>query len=444
MSVIDRTNCYCVIGAGGCGLVAAKNLLQAGLQVEVLERHADLGGNWNYALPCSHVYRSTHMISSKEFTQFPDFPMPEEFPDYPHHTQVLDYLRRYAREFGVDEVIAYEQPAQRVAPWHDGSAWDVTVAGGAARRYAGVIIANGHHWSPKWPEYAGEFSGTVMHSADYKTPEKLEGRRVLVVGGGNSGCDIAVEAAQNGARVFHSTRRGYYYIPKYILGAPADAAGDRLHKMRIPLWLRRTITRALLKVTVGDLTRFGVKRPDHKLFESHPVVNSLLLYYLQHGDIHPRQDIERLEGSRVRFVDGGVEEIDVIVYATGYNLEFPFIDRELLNWRDGRPRLYKHIFHPRFDNLFLAGMIQPDSGIFSLVYWQARAISLFLAAQHRNDQPTVEYLRRLKQDAGEEDFGAGIHYQPTAHHALEVEHWRYLHDLRRLNRKLKRTAGAVG
>src|SRR3954465_15281769 len=200
--VADRHGAVCVIGAGGSGLAAVKNLGQYGFDVDCYERETGIGGAWNWRHEHSPIYASTHLISSKPFTQFPDFPMPDDWPDYPHHSQLLGYFERYADHFGLREHIWFGTEVARVEPAGDRH-WEVTVRGsrgGQARtlRYAGVVMANGHNWSPRWPEYEGldGFRGHVLHASGYKEPAQLRGRKVLVVGGGNTGCDIAVEAAQ--------------------------------------------------------------------------------------------------------------------------------------------------------------------------------------------------------------------------------------------------------
>ncbi|HEX2202383.1 MAG TPA: NAD(P)-binding domain-containing protein [Longimicrobium sp.] len=433
MTATDRTARVCVVGAGSSGLAAAKNLAERGIDADVLEREDDLGGNWNYGKPYARVYRSTRMISSKPFTQFPDFPFPAEYPDYPHHAQVLAYLRAYAEHFGVAERIEYHTPVARIEP--AGDAWEVTTGAGETRRYGAVVVANGHNWSPKTPAYPGTFTGETMHSADYRTPHVFDGKRVLVVGGGNSGCDIVVEAAQHGARAFHSTRRGYWYMPKYILGRPSDQVGDTLLKLGVPLAVRRVIGSVSFRLLVGKPGKNGLPKPDHRLFETHPVVNSLLPYYVGHGDVAPKPDIASFEGRTVRFTDGTAEEVDLIVFATGYHIEFPFLDRAHLNWVDGRPRLFRNVFHPEGDTLFVAGLIQPDSGQFGLVHWQTRAVALFLDAARRGT-PAAEAFRRRKR-AWNEDLGHGIRYKASTRHYLEVEHWSYRNGLRKLCRQLQ-------
>lgn len=430
MALRDCSDRVCVIGAGSSGLAVARHLKDAGFAVDVLEREDDLGGNWNYGKPNARVYRSTHMITSKTCTQFPDFPMPRDFPDYPHHAQVLAYLRSYAEHFGLQELIEYRTPVERIVPHDDGRCWDVTTGHGDTRRYGALVIANGHNWSPKWPTYPGTFTGTKIHSAQYRTPDVLAGKRVLVVGGGNSGCDLAVESSQNAACTYHSTRRGYYYIPKYLFGRPSDKLGDKLHRICAPLWLRRLVTTAVLRWFVGAPEKFGLARPDHKLYETHPVHNSLLLYYVSHGDIIPKPEIARFDNDTVHFSDGTSADVDIIVFATGYNIVFPFIDKELLNWHDGRPRLYRNVFHPKYDNLFVAGLIQPDGGQFVIVHWQARALATFLKAQ-RDGDPAAERMRQLKGQPSE-DLGHGISYTDSTRHYLQIEHWGYRKGLEQL------------
>src|SRR5919204_1914903 len=330
---IDRTQRYCVIGAGAAGLTAAKNFLDHGFEVDVIEREDDVGGNWYYGKPNSSIYRSVHMISSKRYSQYPDFPMPERWPTYLNRELALEYLRSYARAFGLYDHISFNTTVEQVTPTTDESAWDVKLSTGEVRRYRGVIVANGHLWAPRIPRYPGEFSGTVLHSSEYKEPDVLRGRRALVVGAGNSGCDIAVESCLHAARTFHSTRRGYTFWPKFMLGQPSDHLYEIVLRLRLPLSVRRMLAHLGQWIFLPENPeRYGLQRPRHRMFEEHFLVNSTLLYHLGHGDIIAKPDIQRLDGTRVIFQDGTSEDIDVIVYGTGFHLNvFPFIDRKYLN-----------------------------------------------------------------------------------------------------------------
>ena len=420
-----------VIGAGAAGLAVARHLVPLGHEVELLEKEAEPGGVWNYARPQGRVYRSTHTISSRPLTEFPDFPMPAHYPDYPHHSQILEYLLGYAAHFGLSGRIRFHSEVTAVAPADAGrvdTGWTVETRDGARHRYDALVVANGHNHEPRRPKWAGQLAGTMLHSADYRTPDILVDRRVLVVGAGNSGCDIVVEAAQVGRSALLSMRRGYHYVPKYLLGRPADQINELALRLRVPLRTRRWIARQLLRLGPGQPDRVGLPEPDHALFESHPIVNSLLPYYVRHGRVRPVPDVAALEGDRVRFVDGETAPVDVLIAATGYRLTFPFIDRSLLNWRDGRPDLRLNVFHPGLDTLFVAGMFQTDSGVFGILHWQGLCIAHYLRALAAGGS-SMERARSRKRRM-EPDLAAGIRYRETARHLLEVEHASYLRALR--------------
>nr|NIL96181.1 NAD(P)-binding domain-containing protein [Planctomycetales bacterium]NIP67805.1 NAD(P)-binding domain-containing protein [Planctomycetales bacterium] len=418
--------------AGSSGLAVAKNLQAAGIPFQVLERNDDVGGIWYYGTPTSSVYDSARLISSKTLTQYPDYPMPASYPPYPGRVQAWQYLRNYAQHFQLYPHIRFHTIVQEARPVDGDAAWEITFADGQRCRYRGLVIANGHNWDPNRPGPAipGQFDGQLLHSAQYKTPDVLRDRRVLVVGGGNSGCDIAVEAAQAAAVTFHSTRRGYHYLPKFLLGRPIDQCGEALLRWRFPLWLRRAISRLAVRITLGPAGRVGLPDPDHRLFETHPIINSQLYYYLAHGQILPKPDLRQLCGPEVLFADGSRETVDVIVMATGFKISFPFIDQQYLNWDHDHPQLYLHIFHPHRENLFVAGMIQPDSGQWGLVDYQARLIARVIQLQEAGHPAADRFWRRARAD--QPDLSGGIRYLPSHRHLLEVEHFSYRERLQSL------------
>ena len=425
----DNEEKYCIIGAGPCGLAATKNFVQRGIACDCYDREDDVGGNWYFGRDSSRCYESAHLISSKRLTEYTDFPMPRDFPPYPSHRQALRYLRSYARHFDLYRHIKLQTSVERVE--RNGDGWDVFLSGEAEpKKYRGVVIANGHHWDPQQPEYPGEFDGQILHAGHYKTPDMFAGRRVLIVGAGNSGCDIAVEAAQHAEQTFHSLRRGYHFLPKFLFGKPIDVCGERLHRLHLPLWLRRWITRWTVWMSQGSPQRFGLPAADHKLFETHPIVNSQLLYWAGHGEICFKGNVERLDGDGVCFADGSHETVDLIVLATGYKLSFPFIDDRHLAKQDGRPRLFLNAFHPEYDDLFVAGLIQPDSGIWGLADLQSQLIASFIIAA-RTGHPAADWFRRIKS-AGSDQLGHGIHYINSPRHSIEVEHYSYRRRLEKL------------
>lgn len=437
MSAVGRVatdNTYAIIGAGPAGLATAKTFRQHGLAVEIFEREDDVGGNWYFGRPASSVCHSTHMISSKRMSQFADFSMPKEYPPYPNHRQALAYLRDYARHFGLYDVTRFQTTVERVelASPANGNAerWRIRFAGGEEREFAGVVIASGHHHDPLWPEFKGEFSGQIMHAKDYKTPEQIRGKRVLVIGGGNSGCDLAVEAAAHGSAAFLSLRRGYHFLPKFLFGGPLDAGGELFQKWRVPVWLQQRITAWLVSIAVGRPERYGLPKPDHRLFETHPIVNSQLLYAVGHGHVQVRPAVESLAGNKVRFTDGREEKIDVVVCATGYKTTFPFVDSSLLMTADGGPGLFLNAFHPEHDRLFVAGLIQPNGAIWPLVDWQAKLMTAFIRTQ-TNDAAKADWFRNLKS-RGHDDLGGGLHYDRSPRHRLEVEFFAYRERLKKL------------
>lgn len=437
MVPMETSEKYCILGAGASGLAVAKTFAQQGIPFDAFEGEDDVGGNWYYGRQSSSVYASCHLISSKRMTEYTDFPMPKSYPPYPSHRQALDYLRSYARHFDLYPRITFRSRitrAEPVQPVEARSPWRVTLATGETHIYRGLVVASGHHWDPLWPDIPGSFTGEMFHAHDYKTPDRLRGKRVLVIGAGNSGCDIAVQAGQNAAAAYLSLRRGYHFLPKFVLGGPLDAGGELLHLWRLPLWLRRAITSFLVRIAAGPPQRYGLPQPDHKLLETHPIVNSQLLYHIGHGTIGVRLGVAEFLGDRVRFTDGREDQIDVVICATGYKVSFPFLDPSLVLRENGQPGLYLNAFHPQYDNFFVCGLIQPNSGLWVLADWQARLIAAFIQAQSQ-DARQADWFRRLKAQSSSDTSG-GIRYVGSDRHKLEVEYYVYRELLKKLVRKL--------
>ncbi|MFG1792766.1 flavin-containing monooxygenase [Nocardia sp. NPDC049149] len=438
----DRSDRYCVIGAGAAGLTAAKNLLEYGIAVDVIERASDVGGTWNPGCPTSAAYPSIHLITSKPFIRYTDFPIPDDYPTYLGQRHIMSYLRSYADHFGVREHIEFDSSVESVDRVDGGPEWIVrvrTADGVSERRYGGLVIANGHNWSPRQPELPGVFHGLTMHSADYKGQDVLRGKRVLVVGAGTSGCDIAVESCQSAAQTFLSVRRGNYIWPKYMFGIPTDAYYELVLKFHMPRPLVRAMGKPLLRLnSPGNPLRFGLPRPEHKLLEEHFVMNSTLLYHLGHGEIGVKPDIVELCGDRVRFADGSTEQIDVIVYATGYRqAEFPFIDRKHLNWSDGPiPELHLHAFHPEYDNLFVIGYVQISTGTWPIMDYQSQIMARYLHLLKTDPRRAARFRAAKANPVHGPELNGGIDFYRSERHWLQVEHVSYRKRLRKLAKQL--------
>ncbi len=418
-------NRACIIGAGASGLVAAKTLHERGLPFDCFEKGSDVGGLWRYDNDngMSSIYRSLHVNTSRGRMDFSDFPMPDGFPDFPHHTEVLAYFEAYVDHFGFRDRITFRTEVVRVAD-NDKGSFDVTVRGietgeTETRTYGAVLVANGHHWDPHLPTFPGTFDGLAMHSHDYRTPDVLSGKRVLVVGVGNSGCDIVCEAARVAERAYLSTRRGAHVTPKYLLGRPLDSFVSPV-TARLPYRLQNLTASVLLFLTRGRQSWYGFPTPDEPYGALHPTVSSDLLNLVGHGKIDVRPNVERLAGGRVRFTDGSEAAVDVIVYATGYNLSFPFFDDGFLTPEANHLPLFLHVAPPDVPNLYFIGLVQPVGALMPLAEVQARWVADVLGG--RAGLPTPEAMRDAIRKREKRDRKRYVH---SRRHTIEVDFYPY-------------------
>lgn len=427
---------FALIGAGPAGLAGARNLQRMNIPFDGFEAYSDVGGLWDIANPRSTMYESAHLISSKKMTEFKEFPMAEHVPDYPAHTHLREYFRGFAEHFKLRQYYRFNTAATRIAPHEHG--WSVTLHAGETQNYRGVIIANGTLSEPNVPQFQGKFTGELLHSAQYKSATLFAGKRVLIVGAGNSGCDIAVDAVHHARSVAMSVRRGYHFVPKYVLGRPADSLGGLF---KLPAWLKQKIDGTLLKLFLGGPQRHGFPAPDHKLYESHPIVNSLVLYHLGHGDIAVKPDISHFEGKHVCFVDGSRAEYDLVLLATGYKLHYPFIDKEHLHWNGAAPQLYLNAFHPTRDDLFVLGMIEAAGIGWQGRYEQAELVARFIHAAQSNSR-AAERFRQTKR-APLPNMSGGFHYLKVERMAYYVHKDSYLALLRRHLKDFRKEQSAL-
>ena len=392
-----------IIGAGPAGLCAGRWLRAHGIAFEILERQQDVGGIWDITAPGSPVYESAHFISSKTLSGFRDFPMPDDYPDYPSHRQVLRYLRAYADRHGLRARVRFGASVASMSPSQ--GRWQLELQGGEQRTYSDVIVATGLQWTPKQPQLPGHFLGEILHSARYKSSERLRGKRVLVVGAGNSGCDIAVDAGNVAHTAFLSLRRGYWFVPKHIFGMPADVFGHS--GPQLPGWAEQRLFEPLLRLLVGDVTKLGLPRPDHRLFETHPVLNSQILHSLSHGDVRVKPDVSGAEDKRILFADGSTEEIDLLIFATGYERKIPVLPRELLAEGDTSP-LFLNVFHKRHPGLMVVGFFETDAGCYPLIDLQSELVANVLKKKRESPERLKPFTSRMQGKPP--DFSGGVRF----------------------------------
>lgn len=421
------TKRFCIIGAGSSGIAVAKALKQKGLAFDCFEKGSDIGGNWRYNNDngVSAAYRSLHIDTSRKNLQYPDFPTPEDLPDFPSHWQVMDYLDAYAEKFGIRPHIRFRTSVTKVEP--AGDDWSVTLDSGETMTYSAVIVANGHLWDTRLPDFPGRFDGIQIHSHAYKTAEPFDDKRVLVVGIGNSAVDIAVDLCRRARSVHLSTRRGAWIMPKYILGIPTDRWGAFFsRKLKLPTPLARMIVNKLMYLTVGDQRRYGMPRPPHPMWREHATISQELLPYIGHGWIKVKPNVAKLDGSRVSFTDGSSEDFDAIIYATGYKTSFPFLDPAIFQVRDNEaPPLYRRMLALERPGLYFAGLVQPIGATIPLVEIQARWLAGVLAGEIA--LPSRDAMRAELRDHWR---GVKRRYVDSARYTLEVDYREYATQMR--------------
>ena len=406
---LDRTSAVCIIGAGPAGLATARALRARGLDYDQFERHDDVGGIWDIDAPGSPMYEAAHFISSKTMSGFAGHPMSDDFPDYPSHRQVLSYLRSFADAYNLRDTITFNASIDSVTKLDDGT-WQVVREDGKAARYRAVVCCSGTQWVPNMPQVPGSFNGEVLHSSEYRDLDQIRGKRVLVIGGGNSACDIVVDAGRSATRAVISMRRGYWFVPKHVFGVPSDVFADSGPKL--PTWLEQRVFGLLLNLLYGKPQRLGLQKPDHKLFETHPVLNSNLFLSLQHGDVTARPGIITTAGSTVTFVDGTSEDFDLIIYATGYLHTIPYARQYFPS--DQLPDLYLTTFSREHAGLFGVGYLETNSGAYRHFDASAQMIASHLDDQDKRPDRARQFAALVANDRP--DLSGGITFDKSPRH----------------------------
>ncbi len=440
----------CIIGAGSSGIAAAQVLHARGIPFDCFEIGSAIGGNWRYRNDngMSSAYRSLHINTSRQMMQYRAYPMPDHLPEYPSHWQVAQYFDDYVDHFGFRDRITFRTEVVKVVPL--GNRYAVTVRGRNAhgepndpetREYEHVIVANGHHWDARWPEPsfpgAESFPGDQIHAHYYKTPDVLVGKRVLVLGIGNSACDIAVESSRVADQTYLAMRRGAHIVPKFILGVPTDHLTDS-PIVRMPLKVQQLSMAAMLRLARGRVTDYGLPKPDHAVLHAHPTVSDDLLTRLGHGDITVKPNIDRFEGSKVFFEDGSAADVDTVVYCTGYKVTFPFLDETVVGTADNHIDLYRRVVDPEHPGLHFLGLVQPIGAIMPLAEAQAEWVADLVEGV--GQLPSYDEMR---VQIRKYDEAIRRRYVASKRHTIEVDFRAYLLEVERERRAARDRAAGV-
>jgi hypothetical protein len=427
----------CVIGAGSSGIAASKQLHHAGIPFDCFEKASEVGGLWNFGHDAGHnaAYKSLHINTSKQIMEFSDYPMPDDYPDYPSHYEIADYFADYIEHFGFGDNIHLNTAVEHAGLGDDGI-WTIRLAGGEQRNYDALIVANGHHWNPRWPEpaFPGTFNGVEMHSHDYVDQTDFAGKNVVVLGMGNSAMDIAVETSTVAKNVYLAARTGVHIIPKYAFGKPFDHFEPPI---TLPWPVKQKIFEATVKASIGNIENYGLPKPAQKLGEAHPTVSSDIVSKVGHGFVKMKPNIASLEGDQIKFTDGTSVDADIVVYCTGYKVTFPFFDENFLAAPDNDLPLYQRVIKPGVDNMFFVGLLQPLGAIMPLAEVQSKWICEYLKGNSPLP-PLPEMQKRLQRDR-EKMFKR---YTKSKRHTMQVDFREYREGIKHeIKDGAKRAAG---
>ena len=425
----------CVIGAGPAGLAAAKALADRDISFDWFEKGSMVGGLWRIDNDNggAAAYQTLHLNSSRPLTQYPSFPMPADWPDYPSHQLMARYFQDFADHFGLTGRVTFNSPVEKVEPLPGpgrpgDSGWSVTTPNGTGS-YRQVIVGNGHHSEPRVPDLPGKFTGESFHAHDYLEPEVFEDRDVLVIGVGNSGMDIACDATKLAKSVTVVTRHGVHVLPKYAFGRPIDQFGSPLNAY-LPFPVERRVYEVIQRFSTGAPQDRGLPEPDHRLLSAHPTVSSEFCDRVGHGDIAMKPDIDRLDGRTVHFVDGTSADVDLLVYATGYRVALPFLDTDIYDPADNEMPLYQRVLTPDLPGLFFIGYVQTVGSNIPLAEMQSEWIGDLItgACVLPTESEIADWIAA-------DQAAMARRYVRSTRHTMQVDFWRYAHALRNCRKR---------
>lgn len=431
-----------VIGAGAAGLCSAKYMTAAGFDVTIFEIGSQIGGMWTYMNDngLSNAYRTLHINTSRNVTRFHDLDFDADVQAFPDHADMHRYLVKYAEHFDLTKLIRFNAPVRRIEPAFDpgageAPAWRIATDAGA-ETFDAVMVATGHLSEPRHVAmFRDDFAGEYLHSFYYRKPEDFVGKRVCVIGVGNSACDIASDVCVTSAQTVLVARSTPVILPKLMFGRPFTDITRKIQRSWIPAAIRKRATGLLAWIAHGDLTKLGFRpRTPEKL---HVTSNGTIVNDIAYNRVRLKQDVERIEGRRLWFNDGTSEEFDALIAATGYKVALPFMADGVIagDPENNRLDLYKRIVPPGWPGLYMMGFFNTDTALNMVFEHQARWVRDIELGAAR--PPSAEAMRA--DVAAKRDWVAA-NFKGTPRHGLEEEHVPYLGELKRSNKAMRRAA----
>ncbi|MFE7604166.1 flavin-containing monooxygenase [Brachybacterium paraconglomeratum] len=396
-----------IIGAGPAGLAAAASLKALEVPFDIVDHADHVGGIWDPEREDSPIWPTMEMISSREQTQYEDLLQPASFPEFLTPAHMAKYLRAYASRHGITDHFRPRTAVRAARPFGEG-VWEVELSTGEIGIYRAVISAHGISQRPHRPDWAADVPGTVqvVHSSEWTGADGLEGRRVLVVGSGQSAADIAVDAARRALEVRWSMRTGHWVVPRRIAGIPGDVASAREPAMLGGLNAR--IAETVVRRTVGDPVEAGLPRPAQPLLEDRVIVSDDLLQRVREGRITPAGEVQGVDAEGVVTHARGRDAFgtdtyraDLIVLATGYETGADHLPEDLVpRTASGESDLFLGAFARGRDDLVILGQQRVSGGVLPLLVEQADIAAYMLAAtRDGGTSPALEQFRRVRGGA---------------------------------------------
>lgn len=417
-----------IVGAGASGLCTARYFKEAGFDVSVFEIGTQVGGLWCFGNDngLSSAYTTLHINTAKTLTNFSDFPFPPETQLFPDHRDMHAYFERFVDHFGLRRLIRFKSRVINIHPNFESGAkrdkWIVETDSANGGAFDAVIVASGHLSKPRHDAMLSAFEGQYLHSHYYKSPEPFVGKRVCIVGAGNSGCDIASDLATVTPRTVLVARSGAQIAPKLLFGIPFTDVTMHLTHPLIPEVVVRLLTKAIIRVVHGPMERLGFKPLKGR---AHALSNATIVQHIAYRRVQVKHDVMKVDGTRIVFSDGTEEEFDTLIAATGYDIEFPFLEEDILSVHSNVVDLYNRMIVPEWPGLYFVGLLNLN-GAANQAY-ERQAPWLVAIESGEAVLPSVAEMRAAVRKKAD---WVRRHYPGTARHTIEEEPGPYFRELR--------------